>query len=52
MDDIFDNKLRLYAGAVGDHFILMDDISRPYRARVVNDHLKMESIERIDWSKS
>jgi hypothetical protein len=49
IDDILDNQIRLYAGAVGDQFILMDDNARPHRARVVQDFLEMESIERMDW---
>lgn len=35
IDDILDNQVRLYAGAVGDHFILMDDTARTQRDRVV-----------------
>ena len=27
----------------------MDDNARPHRARVVNDYLEDESIERLDW---
>jgi hypothetical protein len=49
IDDILDNKVRLYAGAVGDQFILMDDNVSPHRARVVQDYLERESIERMDW---
>jgi transposase len=39
----------LYAGAVGDQFILMDDNARRHRARVVQDYREWESIERMDW---
>jgi hypothetical protein len=49
MDDILDNQLRLYAGASGDQFILIDDNARPHRARLVQDYLQRESIERMDW---
>jgi hypothetical protein len=48
MDDILDKQVRLYAGAVGDQFILMDDNARPYRAREVQDYLKRESIKCMD----
>ena len=27
----------------------MDDNARPHRARVVNDYLEDEGIERLDW---
>jgi hypothetical protein len=29
IDDILDNQVRLYAEAVGDQFIIMDDNARP-----------------------
>jgi hypothetical protein len=41
--------VRLYAGAIGDDFILMDDNARPHRARIVNEYLQQETIERMDW---
>ena len=40
IDDILDNQIRLYAAAVGDQFILMDDNARPHRARVVQGYLE------------
>ena len=49
IDSILDTQVRLYAGAVGDQFILMDDNARPHRARVVQDYLERETIERMDW---
>ena len=36
----------LYAGAVGDGFILLDDNARPH---VVQEYLGREGIERMDW---
>jgi hypothetical protein len=42
INDILDNQVRLYAGAVGDQFILMEDNAHPLRARVVQDYLDME----------
>lgn len=41
--------VRLYAGAIGDGFILMDDNARPHRTRIVNEYLQQETIERMDW---
>lgn len=41
--------VRPYAGAVGDNFVLMDDNARPHRARVVNNFLEQEGIERMEW---
>ena len=48
-DEILDVYVRPFAGAVGDNFVLMDDNARPHRARVVNDYLEDEGIERLDW---
>ena len=47
-DDILDVYVRLYAGAIGPRFILMDDSARPHRARVVEDCLQQETIVRMD----
>jgi hypothetical protein len=33
IDDILDNQVRLYATAVGDQFIIMDDNARPIGSR-------------------
>ena len=38
-----------YAGAVGEGFILMDDNARPHRARVVDQFLEDQGVERMDW---
>jgi hypothetical protein len=43
--DTLDNQVMLYAGAVGDQFIVIDDNARPHRVRVVQDYLERESIE-------
>ena len=48
-DEILAPIVRLYAGAIGDDFILMDDNATPHRARIVNEYLQQESIERMDW---
>jgi transposase len=39
----------VYAGAIGDVFILMDDNARLQRARVLTEYLENETIERMDW---
>ena len=44
-DEILSPIVRLYASAIGDDFILMDD-----NARIVNEYLQQETIERIDWA--
>ena len=38
-NDILDVYVRLYAGAIGHQFILMDDNGRLYRARVVEEYV-------------
>ena len=38
-----------YAGAIGPQFVLMDDNARPHRARIVNNFLDQEGIERMEW---
>ena len=48
-DEILDPVVRPYAGAIGPEFILMDDNARPHRARVVDQYLEEESIERMEW---
>ena len=47
-DEIFAPIIRLYAGAIGDDFILMDDNARLHRARIINKYLQQEIIERMD----
>ena len=48
-DEILHPVVRLFAGAIGPDFIMMDDNARPHRARVVQEYLERESIERMDW---
>ena len=48
-DEILTPIVSLYVGAIGDDFILMDGNARPHRARIVNEYLQQESIERMDW---
>ena len=48
-DEILTPIVSLYVGAIGNDFILMDGNARPHRARIVNEYLQQESIERMDW---
>ena len=48
-DEILASIVRLYAGANGDDVILMDDNATLHRARIVNEYLQQETIERMDW---
>jgi len=48
-DEILAPIVRPFAGAIGNNFILMDDNARPHRARLVNEYLQQETIERMDW---
>jgi hypothetical protein len=48
-DEILAPIVRFYAGANREDFILMDDNDTPHRARIVNEYLKQETIEHMDW---
>ena len=48
-DEILAPIIRLYAGAIDDDFILMDDNAKPHLARIANEYLQQETIERMDW---
>nr|KAG5687109.1 hypothetical protein BaRGS_008656 [Batillaria attramentaria] len=45
-DEILDPAVRPYAGAIGPEFILMVDNARPHTARIVDQYLEEESMER------
>lgn len=49
VNEILNDYVRPYAGAVGPGFILMDDNARPHRALVARQYLEREDIERMDW---
>ncbi|GFV91720.1 transposable element Tcb2 transposase [Trichonephila clavipes] len=38
-----------YAGAIGDSFVFQDDNTRPHRARLVENMLEAETIQRMEW---
>ena len=48
-NEILDQFVRPYAGAIGPDFILMDDKARPHRAHVTDAYLERETIVRMDW---
>ncbi|GBO16452.1 hypothetical protein AVEN_189789-1 [Araneus ventricosus] len=48
-DEILEPYVRLFRGAVGPEFILMDDNARPHRALLVNEFLESGDIRRMDW---
>ncbi|GFY34773.1 transposable element Tcb2 transposase [Trichonephila clavipes] len=41
-----------YAGAIGDSFVFQDDNARPHRARLVENMLEAETIQRMEWPAS
>ena len=49
VNEILDVYVRLYAGAIGADFILMDDNTRPHRSHVTNQYLEDATIVRMDW---
>ncbi|GBO44153.1 hypothetical protein AVEN_239551-1, partial [Araneus ventricosus] len=48
-DEILEPYVRLFMGAFGPEFILMDDNARPHRALLVDEFLESEDIRRMDW---
>ncbi|GFT75972.1 transposable element Tcb2 transposase [Trichonephila clavipes] len=38
-----------YAGAIGDSFVFQDDNARPHGARLVENMLEAETIQRMEW---
>ncbi|GBM62442.1 Transposable element Tcb2 transposase [Araneus ventricosus] len=49
-DEILEPYVRLFRGAVGPEFILIDDNARPHRALLVDEFLESEDIHRMDWT--
>ncbi|GBN43971.1 Transposable element Tcb2 transposase [Araneus ventricosus] len=49
-DEILEPYVRLFRGAVGSEFILMDNNARPHRALLVDEFLESENIRRMDLS--
>ena len=48
-NEILDQFVRSYAGAIGPDFILMDDNACPHCAHVTDAYLERETIVRMDW---
>ncbi|GFV43902.1 transposable element Tcb2 transposase [Trichonephila clavipes] len=48
-DEILRPHVIPYAGAIGDSFVFQDDNSRPHRARLVENMLEAETMQRMEW---
>ena len=48
-DVILHQYVRLFRGAVGPTFLLMDDSARPHRAAIVEEYCETEDIRRMEW---
>ncbi|GFT48575.1 transposable element Tcb1 transposase [Trichonephila clavipes] len=48
-DDILEQHVHLFRGAMGAEFLFMDDNARPHRANIVDECLQSEDITRMDW---
>ncbi|GFX68504.1 transposable element Tc3 transposase [Trichonephila clavipes] len=49
-DVILEHHVRLFRGAMGGEFLLMDVNARPHRANIVDECLQSEDITRMDWT--
>ncbi|GFX31009.1 putative DD41D transposase [Trichonephila clavipes] len=48
-DEILRPHVIPYAGAIGDSFVFQNDNARPHRARLVENMLEAETIQRMEW---
>ncbi|GFX45739.1 transposable element Tc3 transposase [Trichonephila clavipes] len=48
-DDILEQHVCLFRGAMGAEFLFMDDNARPHHANIVDECLQSEDITRMDW---
>ncbi|GFW43152.1 dna-mediated transposase [Trichonephila clavipes] len=48
-DEILRPHVILYAGAIEYSFVFQDDNARPHRARLVENMLEAETIQRMEW---
>ena len=48
-DEVVQPHVLPYAQRIGQGFVLQDDNARPHRARVVNDFLQQNGIQRMEW---
>ncbi|GFS79141.1 transposable element Tcb2 transposase [Trichonephila clavipes] len=49
IDEVLPHHVRLFRGAVGDKFVLMDDNATCHRTLAVQDCLDSEGIQRLVW---
>ncbi|GFV03495.1 transposable element Tcb2 transposase [Trichonephila clavipes] len=48
-DEILRPHVIPYAGSIGDSFVFQDDNARPHRARLVENMLEAETIQRMEF---
>ncbi|GFU82792.1 transposable element Tcb2 transposase [Trichonephila clavipes] len=48
-DEVLRPHVIPYAGAIGDSFVFQDDNAQPHRARLVENMLEAETIQRMEW---
>ncbi|GFV83131.1 transposable element Tcb2 transposase [Trichonephila clavipes] len=48
-DEILRPHVIPYAGAIEDSFVFHDDNAQPHRARLVENMLEAETIQRMEW---
>ena len=48
-DEILDQYVRPFAGAIGDGFLFMQDNARAHTARVCTEYLEEEAIDVMEW---
>ncbi|GFX30460.1 transposable element Tcb2 transposase [Trichonephila clavipes] len=48
-DEVLRPHVIPYAGAIGDFFVFQDNNARPHIARLVENMLEAETIQRMDW---
>ncbi|GFV92979.1 transposable element Tcb2 transposase [Trichonephila clavipes] len=48
-DEILRPHVIPFAGAIGDSLVFQDDIARPHRARLGENMLEAETIQRMEW---
>ncbi|GFT77786.1 transposable element Tcb1 transposase [Trichonephila clavipes] len=48
-DDILEQHLQLFCGAMGAEFLFTDDNARPHRANIVDECLQSVDITLMDW---
>ncbi|GFT52756.1 transposable element Tcb2 transposase [Trichonephila clavipes] len=48
-DEILRPHVIPYAGAIGDSFVFQDDNAQPHRARLIENMLEAETIQRMEW---